>query len=261
MRWIAPVLVSAMVMLASCGNPTGDRVVVAAGTTLVDSGFLQLVADAYEQDHGEVTISIVGLGSAEAIAYADAGSADVIVTHNEALLDEYLSRAPHARATSPFVSEFIALGPEGTEAALSIVDLFARVATERSTFVSRDDGSGTNARERAIWALVPYDPSGESWYVRTGSGMGATLLVADELGGVTLSELGAYLAAGDTLRMVPISLGDGRLLDNPYHLTVVFPAELPAAVAFQDWMSSEAGARAIAAANEALFGAQVYRTP
>ena len=93
-------------------------------------------------------------------------------------------------------------------------------------FVSRDDGSGTNAKEREIWALVPYDPSGDEWYVRTGSGMGATLLVANEKGAVTLSELGAWLTARDGLRLSELPITDTALLDNPYEVTVLFPAEL-----------------------------------
>ncbi len=261
MRRLAALCMAAVSLLAACGGASGERVVIAAGTTLVDSGFLQLVVDAYERGHDGVELSIVGLGSAEAIAYAEAGSADVIVTHNKDLLDQLIDRVPRAHRTSPFASTFVVLGPPGMQGAASPVDLFASVAQHGVPFVSRDDGSGTNAKEREIWALVPHDPSGDDWYVRTGSGMGATLLVANEKGAVTLSELGAWLTARDGLRLSELPITDTALLDNPYEVTVLFPAELPEAADFQGWLMTESGRAAIVAANDELFGRQVYRTP
>ena len=54
-------------------------------------------------------------------------------------------------------------------------------------FVSRGDDSGTNAREGRLWESAGIAPGG-SWYQETGQGMGATLRVADENGGYTLSD-------------------------------------------------------------------------
>jgi ABC-type tungstate transport system permease subunit len=47
-------------------------------------------------------------------------------------------------------------------------------------------------------------------------------------------------------------------MDNPYDLTVVDPVENPAALAFAEWLTSQAGVVVITNANEKLFGQQVF---
>ncbi len=112
-----------------------------------------------------------------------------------------------------------------------------------------------------MWDAVGLDPTGEPWYVRTGTGMGETLLVTDQRGGVTLSELGAYLAASDTISLVPVDDGTDPGLVNPYAVTVVTPADDETAAEFYAWLTSGAGKAAIVEANEELFGAEVYWPP
>ena len=256
------VLLAIVALVSACSSRSDARVVVAAGTTLVDSGFLQEVIDAYTSDHGGVTFSLVGVGSAEAVAYADAGNAQIVVTHEPSVLASFLARAPHAVATRPFASSFVVLAPPGID--LDTADAraaFRSVASGGIPFVSRDDGSGTHTRELEIWQSTGIDPIDRPWYIRSGAGMAATLLVADQRRAVTLSEIGAYLAAREALDLTVVPVRDLAFLDNPYDLTVVFPAEMPEAAAFQAWLTSAEGVREIEEANERLFGWQVYAVP
>jgi tungstate transport system substrate-binding protein len=255
-------VVAMAAVVVGCAPGSGTRVVVAAGTTLVDSGFLQEVVDAYTSEVPDVTFSLVGVGSAEAVAYADAGSAQVIVTHEPSVLASFLARTPHAVATRPFSSSFVVVAPSGVAIdRTDVVAAFRSVADAKIPFVSRDDGSGTHARELEIWSRAGIDPRGEPWYIRAGAGMGATLLVADQRRAVALAELGAYLAAAPSLDLAVVPIRDQAHLENPYDVTVVFPAEMPEAAAFQAWLSSPAGIEAIRAANDLLFGRQVYEVP
>ena len=112
-----------------------------------------------------------------------------------------------------------------------------------------------------MWKEVGIAPLSEPWYIRTGTGMGATLLVADQRDGVTLAELGAYLAAADALSVVPVDDGTDARLVNPYDITVTDPSDNEAAVEFFAWLTSEPGRAAIIEANDALFGTQVYALP
>ena len=82
--------------------------------------------------------------------------------------------------------------------------------------MSRGDDSGTNAQEKDLWKKAGITPEG-GWYQATGQGMGATLRVASEKGGYTLSDRATYLAQRDTLALDVLSEGDPGLL-NVYHV-------------------------------------------
>ena len=262
MRRATGLLLAVVLLAAGCASSSSGRVVVAAGTTVVDSGLVAYVVDAYIEDGGSDEIDVIALASQQSFAYATAGNADITITHEQELLTAFLSQTPTAVSSPVFTSRFVYVAPpELGFPSPTIASILETVASEGVTFVSRDDGSGTHAREAMMWDEVGIDPTGESWYIRTGTGMGETLLVADQRGGVTLAELGAYLAAEDALSIVPVDDGTDPRLVNPYDITVVDPSDNEAAVEFFAWLTSEPGRAAILEANEELFGAQVYVLP
>jgi tungstate transport system substrate-binding protein len=76
--------------------------------------------------------------------------------------------------------------------------------------------------EISLWGQTTADPAGQAWYVDSGQGMGATLTIAGEKGGYTLTDRSSWLAAADRERL-PIAVeGDPRLF-NVYHVIVVNP--------------------------------------
>lgn len=246
---------------AACGGGS-ERVVIAAGTTLVDSGFLDAVVDAYVEDTGNDRPSVLGRSSREVIALGSSGDADLMITHEPVSLYEFLISHPAAVVTEPFASRFVIVAPPGDVfEEPDAVALFGAIADQGAPFVSRDDGSGTHARELALWAEAGVEPSDEEWYVRAGSGMGATLLITAERGAYTLSELGAFLAASETVDLVEVALDSASGLENPYQATVVDPGRSEGAASFQAWLDSAEGRRSITDANIALFGSVVYEVP
>lgn len=258
---LVAIVAASVLTVGGCSASGDDRLVVAAGTTLVDSGFLELVVAVYEASPQGSEVSVVGLSSAEALSYAEAGNADVAITHEPGALDEFRASNPGSITFVPFSSRFILVGPTGYQARGStIVDAFRGIAASGDPFVSRDDGSGTFAREQVIWSEVPHSPADDAWYIRTGSGMASTLLVASQRDAVTLTELGAYLSVSADLALEEVDLGSAVLLDNPYDLTVV-DTDDDGAVALAEWIAGTQGRAAIEAANEQLFGMQVYRAP
>jgi tungstate transport system substrate-binding protein len=257
-RWLLVAAALALVV-AGCSSSGQTRVVVAAGTTLVDSQFMAEIVDAYAEVEPSTELSVVGLSSAQAISLAEAGDADVIVTHSREALDEFMEAHPHSVRFDVFASDFFLVAdPEIDLVADSIEQALSIVSEEAHLFVSRDDGSGTNIAELKAWDASGIDPSGEAWYIRTGTGMGSTLQVADQRHGVTLAEHGAYLASESVLALVRI---DNTLIINPYDLTVVDPDAGGAAIAFAEWITSPDGVDVIRNANVKLFGKQVYTTP
>lgn len=258
MKWRHWVLVTVgiAVVVSACSSSNQARVVVGAGTTLVDSQFMAEIVAAYGEVEPRTDLSVVALSSAQAISVAEAGDADVIITHNREALDEFLGEHPESTTSDVFASTFFVVAdPSIVLIADSAEEAFTAIAAGSLTFMSRDDSSGTNAAELEVWQDAGIDPSGESWYLRTGTGMGATLLVADQRHGTTFAEHGSYLASESTLSLVRV---ENTNVDNPYDLTVVDPAGDPAALAFADWLTSPDGAVVITNANTKLFGQQVY---
>jgi tungstate transport system substrate-binding protein len=253
------VIAAILVVLSGCSSTAQTRVVIGAGTTLVDTRLMAELVAAYSEVDPSVELSVVGLSSAQAISLAEAGDADVIITHNHEALEGFLVEHPESVRSDVFVSKFFVVAdPTIDLTATSVDDAFSVIAEMAYPFVSRDDGSGTNAAELRIWGAVGIDPLHEPWYIRTGTGMGATLQVTDQRHATTLTEHGAFLASEAALSLVPV---DNTAIGNPYDLTVVDPANSDAATEFAVWITSPSGVSAIEEANLELFAEQVYVAP
>ena len=65
-----------------------------------------------------------------------------------------------------------------------------------ATFVPRADKSGTSTKELGIWKKAELDPATDkpAWYIETGQGMGASLTIASEKNGYTLTDRATFLA-------------------------------------------------------------------
>jgi tungstate transport system substrate-binding protein len=92
--------------------------------------------------------------------------------------------------------------------------------------------------------------------------MGATLQIAAEKAGYTLTDIATWLALGDELALESLLTGDPSLL-NPYHVIVVNPDKWPkanvdGAKAFQDFMLSPEGQEMIGEFGVAEFGQQLF---
>ncbi|GBD85442.1 PBP superfamily domain protein [bacterium BMS3Abin02] len=251
-------LVAAVIAVLLVGCAGGDRVIVAAGTTVVDSGFLDAVIDIYESEHPGVEVSIVGDATSRVLELGRRGSADLLITHapdqERQFVDDGL-----AYRYAPFVdSRFVIVAPPDSGLVGSPEQILRTIARRSFTFVTRADGSGTNAKEIELWKDAGIDPAGRSWYLETGQGMGFTLQVADQRNAATLAELGAYLAAAPALSLVPVSSDDPRLV-NPYHLIVVAHApNRRGAADLAEWLLSPDGRAAEKRVDQELFGTIVY---
>ncbi len=251
---------AALVLAAACG-PGGERVLVAAGTTLVDSGLLDAVIVEYEAGNPGVELSVVGEATAQTLELGRRGGADLLITHAPGAEQAFVDEGRAARVVEVLRSRFVMVGPAERVTALAGLDppgALAAIAARGWEFVTRADGSGTHERERELWNLAGIDPGGEPWYTATGQGMGLTLQVADQRAAFTLAEEGTFLAASDVVALVPVQLAPSNLLANPYRAIVVEGGEEEAAAAFVDWLLRPEGQAAIERANERLFGRKIY---
>ena len=179
-------------------------------TSVKDSGLLGYLLPAFEAAYG-YTVEVQSAGTGKAIAAAKAGNADLILVHSKSQEETFINDG-FGRIVSGFEAErlsfiynyFVLCGPSadpaGVEAAASVLDAFAAIAEGKYTFISRGDGSGTHTKELALWpeelgiakeaeTFAAYT----EWYVSANTGMGACLVMAEEMGGYILTDKATFL--------------------------------------------------------------------
>ena len=117
---------------------------------------------------------------------------------------------------------FVILGPREDPAQVGSLDPVAalrEIANGEHRFVSRGDDSGTHKREVQLWDAVGSRPDWPD-FVESGQGMGATLMMADEMNAYVLVDRGTYLKFKDKIRLMPLGQSS-ESLRNPYGAIVV----------------------------------------
>ena len=157
------------------------------------------------------TVEVQSAGTGKAIAAAKAGNADLILVHSKKQEEAFVTDG-FARVVEGFEAErvsfiynyFVLCGPSadpaGVKEAASVLDAFASIASGEYSFVSRGDGSGTHTKELALWpADLGITAEAESfvsytnWYVSANTGMGACLVMAEEMGAYILTDKATFL--------------------------------------------------------------------
>ena len=121
----------------------------------------------------------------------------MILVHARSREDTFVADGFGVNRQDVMYNDFIILGPmddpAGVMTAGDLTAVFQQIANNQSPFISRGDDSGTHIREQNLWAASGISPDGD-WYQSVGQGMGATLTIADEQQGYTLSDRGTFIA-------------------------------------------------------------------
>ena len=156
-------------------------------------------------------MEVQSAGTGKAINAAKFGNADLILVHSksqeEAFVADGFARVVEgfeAERTSFIYNYYVLCGPSadpaGVADAASVMDAFAAIAEGEHTFISRGDASGTLTKEISLWpealgitvdaeSFVDYT----GWYVSANTGMGACLVMAEEMGGYILTDKATFL--------------------------------------------------------------------
>lgn len=210
------------------GAPAQSRDLVLATTTSVrDAGLLDRLLPPFERAAG-YTVKVVAVGSGQAMELGRRGEADILILHDPAGEARFVADGYGIERRALMHNEFLVVGPASDPAkvrGLDAVSAFAAIAGVRAPFVSRGDRSGTHVKELAVWAAAGRTPGG-AWYRESGQGMGATLLIADQLLAYALTDVATFLGHQYPLALVVLVEGD-TLLRNPYHVILASPARFP----------------------------------
>lgn len=246
-------LTLAMVMPAGAG----DKVLQMATTTSTDNtGLLDVLAPQFKQDTG-IELRWVAVGTGKALELGKNCDVDVLLVHAPAAEKRYVKDGYGVDRTELMYNDFVIIGPPEDPAAvkgMTAANALKTFAAKKAIFVSRGDNSGTNKKELALWkAAAVAGIDREPWYVQTGQGMLATINVAAERQGYTMTDRGTYIkyeaVRKGTPPLVILVQGD-RVLFNQYSAMAVNPdrcqkAQYDPARAFISWMASPATQSAI----------------
>lgn len=227
MRPIALALV-AFLALAGVAAATPKSVILATTTSTQDSGLLDVLIPLFENKTG-YTVKTVAVGTGQALTLGDGGEADVVLVHAPKAELEYVAKGTLINRRLVMHNDFVLVGPAADPAQIKGIkaasEALKRIAARGSTFVSRGDNSGTQILERSLWKLDGIEPQGK-WYLESGQGMGATLMIASEKAAYTLSDRATYLAFQRRISLAILLEGDAPLL-NIYHVLEVSSARYP----------------------------------
>jgi len=230
------VLLAALMLFifSGCGSssaseplPAKQRLRVATTTSLYDTGLWGYLEPMFEDENG-VELDVLYAGTGKALEYGTRGDVHVITVHSKTREEAFVADGYGSKRIPFAYNYFLIVGPASDPAGIAGMvpeDAFDVLMQEDSgTFISRGDDSGTHSKEKAIWQAAGYDyedvRSVGQWYVEAGSGMGATLNMANEKQAYTLTDMGTFLAYKGKLELVPI-VDEGGILLNVYSVIVV----------------------------------------
>ncbi|UCH51617.1 MAG: substrate-binding domain-containing protein, partial [Chloroflexota bacterium] len=197
------------------------------------------------EERYDTDLQITAKGTGTALDLGKNGDVDVVTVHDPAQEAAFIANGYAVEAEGydeervPWAyNYFIIVGPEANPAAIGGGELtpeeaFQKIEQEGALdpetvkFVSRGDNSGTHGKEKAVWASAGYSYTEDiqgtgataGWYIEAGIGMGATLVMANEMMAYTLTDKGTFLAYQGDLDLVTL-LDTGDILLNVYTVII-----------------------------------------
>lgn len=235
----------AFMLICGCTGTTSDQTPgekqqlrIATTTSLYDTKLLDHLTPIFEEKYNAELIIISG-GTGKAIEYGQRGDVDVLMVHDRAREDAFLADGYGTNRRVFAYNYFIIIGPESDPAGIKGMDpeqAFTTIrekgmAGENVVFVSRGDASGTHSKEQAIWKAAGFNYSTDiqgsgSWYQEAGTGMGATIAMANEKQAYALSDIGTFLAYKGDVDLVAL-VDEGDALLNVYCAMQINPEKYP----------------------------------
>jgi tungstate transport system substrate-binding protein len=232
------------------------QLIVSTTTSLYETGCLDQLKQRFEQTNPGYNVSFISQGTGKAIETAKLGQADMILVHapTDAYEWGFLKDGYGVNRKIVAYNFFIIAGPsddpvgiDGTTPLDALTMIKVAGEEGNALWVSRGDGSGTHTKEKALWAAAGINYTEireEDWYLEAGSGMAATLQLANQEDAYTLSDKASYLNNKVNIELVKLVEGGYDML-NVYSAIACDPrtltnAKFDGAMAFIRFLVSDA---------------------
>lgn len=201
-----------------------EFLILATTTSTQDSGLLDELIPIFEEQTGYM-VKTIAVGTGKALEMGDSGEADVLLVHAPDAEMALVENGSAINRQLVMHNDFVIIGPSADPAGIKEIETAAEallnIRETESLFVSRGDDSGTHKMELSFWEELEIEPAGQ-WYQETGQGMGATIRVASDKQGYTLTDRATFLALKDEIELEILLENDEKLL-NIYHVMQVNP--------------------------------------
>ena len=223
--------------------PVKGKITLSTTTSTQDSGLLNYLLPVFTRETGW-QVDVISVGTGAALQMGRDGNADVLLVHAKADEIKFVADGWGVKRYDVMYNDFLVVGPDlkAIRHNGNIIQTLQDIAARGLTFVSRGDNSGTHTMEKNLWKAAGIDPSSLSKYISAGQGMGATLQMAYEMGGYTLTDRATWLTLTKNKSIIlPAICEKSEDLLNFYGVIAVNPAKYPrvnaeGAEAFVNWM-------------------------
>lgn len=253
-RYILKMSALTVLAFSTIGLSHAQKSITLSSTTSTEqSGLFKHLLPAFEKKTG-IQVKVVAVGTGQALDIGRRGDADVVMVHDKVAEEKFVSEGFAEKRIEVMYNDFVLIGPKADPAKAKGKDIQAalqKVASSKSTFISRGDKSGTHAAELRYWKGAGVEVSAtQTWYKETGSGMGPALNTASGMNGYILSDRATWLTFKNRGDLAILVEGDPRLF-NQYGVMLVSPSKHPHVKkadgqAFIDWIISSEGQQTIA---------------
>ena len=186
--------------LSHASRADDNFIILQSTTSTQDSGLFDHLLPLFTQKTG-IEVRVVAVGTGQALKNAQNGDGDVVLVHSKPDEEKFVADGWGVKRQDVMYNDFIIVGPSSDPAKIGglkdAVQAFKQIAETKSPFASRADDSGTNKAELKLWkdAGVDVKQASGTWYLETGSGMGATLNTAVGKSADTLVDRGSGSAS------------------------------------------------------------------
>jgi tungstate transport system substrate-binding protein len=195
---------------------SAKEIILATTTSTQDSGLLDVLVPLFEKQSG-FQVKTVSVGTGAALALGARGEADVVLVHAPASEVQWMAQGNGTERLLVMHNDFLVVGPSDDPAHIkampSALEALKQIASAGAPFVSRGDNSGTQQLELSLWQKDAIDPKGKPWYVESGTGMGQTLIIADQRQAYTIADRATWLAYTGKVQL-PIMVERDAVLVN-----------------------------------------------
>ncbi|MBT9154300.1 MAG: Tungstate-binding protein TupA [Firmicutes bacterium] len=216
-------VVLALVLFTTACQPK-EPIILATTTSTADTGLLDVLVPLFQRRMG-YEVKTIAVGTGQALALGEKGEADVLLVHSPAAEMKLVENGSAINRQYVMYNDFVIVGPATDPAGVRGMggghEALLAIKQSQATFVSRGDDSGTHKKEQELWKTAAITPAG-AWYVESGTGMAATLAIAEDKQAYVLTDRGTFLAHKQNLTLVILVEGDPAL-KNPYHVMQVNP--------------------------------------
>ncbi|MGD9365134.1 MAG: substrate-binding domain-containing protein [Desulfobacteraceae bacterium] len=255
----------ALAMPAAAGQ--GKTLLMATTTSTDNTGLLDYLAPEFTKATG-IELKWTAVGTGKALKLGQNCDVDVLMVHAPGAEKKYVKEGYGIQRREVMFNDFVIIGPPADPAGVkgqSVKSALQTVAAKSAVFVSRGDNSGTNKKEISLWKSTGAAvPEKESWYVQTGQGMLASINIAAQKNGYTMTDRGTFIKYahnhGGKPPLVVLVEGDD-ILKNQYSVMLVNPArckkvQSDLAQQFCDWICDAPAQKLIA--DFRLMGKQLF---